>query len=105
MFVSGKSRTAFFPTDNLIDGISCDGSKNFDVRTCEHMILGQLRMGARHTKNAPLVEDCICICISGRFLLWCSFSFATLKYPLQSWIAFVQKICGGYRAIQKKDVR
>ena len=54
MFVSGKSRTAFFPTDNLIDGISCDGSKNFDVRTCEHMILGQLRMGARQTKNAPL---------------------------------------------------
>ena len=28
-----------------------------------------------------------------------------VKYPLQSWIAFVQKICGGYRAIQKKDVR
>ena len=26
----------------------------FLVHTCEHMILGQLRMGARQTKNAPL---------------------------------------------------
>ena len=25
------------------------------MRTCEHMILGQLRMGARQAKNAPLV--------------------------------------------------
>ena len=25
------------------------------IRTCEHMILGQLRMGARQAKNAPLV--------------------------------------------------
>ena len=27
---------------------------NLDIRTCEHMILGQLRMGARQAKNAPL---------------------------------------------------
>ena len=33
---------------------SRDGSKNFNIRTCEHMILGQLRMGARQAKNAPL---------------------------------------------------
>ena len=25
------------------------------MRTCEHMILGQLTMGARQTKNAPLI--------------------------------------------------
>ena len=54
MFVEGKSRTVFFPSDTLIYGISRDGSKNFNIRTCEHMILGQLRMGARQTKNAPL---------------------------------------------------
>ena len=30
----------------------CDGSKNFNLRNFEHMILGQLRMGARQTKNA-----------------------------------------------------
>ena len=54
MFVEGKSRTVFFPSNTLIYGISRDGSKNFNIRTCEHMILGQLRMGARQAKNAPL---------------------------------------------------
>ena len=41
------------PSNTLIYGISRDGSKNFNIRTCEHMILGQLTMGARQTKNAP----------------------------------------------------
>ena len=55
MFVEGKSRTVFFLSDTLIYGISRDGSKNYNIRTCEHMILGQLRMGARQTNYAPLV--------------------------------------------------
>ena len=55
MFVEGKSRTVFFPSDTLIYGISRDGSKNFNIRICEHMILGQLSMGVRQTKNAPLL--------------------------------------------------
>ena len=42
--------------NTLIYGISRDGSKNFNICTCEHMILGQLRMGARKTKNAPLCD-------------------------------------------------
>ena len=50
MFVYGKSKTVFFPSDTLIDGIS----KKFNIRTCEHKILGQLRMGARQKKNALL---------------------------------------------------
>ena len=54
MFVKGKSKTIFFPSNTLIYGISRDGSKNLNIHTCEHMILGQLRMGARHAKNAPL---------------------------------------------------
>ena len=54
MFVQGKSRIIFFPSNTLIYGISRDGSENFNMRTCEHMILGQLSMGARQTKNAPL---------------------------------------------------
>ena len=29
--------------------------KNFNIRTCEHMILNQLRMGAPQAKNAPLI--------------------------------------------------
>ena len=29
--------------------------KNSNI--CEHMILGQLKLGARQTKNAPLIED------------------------------------------------
>ena len=55
MFVQGKSRTIFFPSNTLIYGISRDGSKNFNIHTCEHMILGQLRMGAHQAKNAPLI--------------------------------------------------
>ena len=55
MFVLGKSKTIFFPSNTLIYGISRDGSKNFNIRTCEHMILCQLRMGARQAKNAPLI--------------------------------------------------
>ena len=31
-----------FPSNTLIYGISRDGSKIFNIRTCEHMILGQL---------------------------------------------------------------
>ena len=54
MFVEGKSRTVFFPSDTLIYGISRDSSKNYNIRTCEHMILGQLRMRARQTNYAPL---------------------------------------------------
>ena len=45
---------SFFPSDTLIYGISRGGSKNSNIRTCEHRILGQLTMGARQTKNAPL---------------------------------------------------
>ena len=40
-------------------GISRDASKNFNKRTCKHMILGQLRMWARQTKNAPLPSWCL----------------------------------------------
>ena len=54
MFVEGKSRTVFFPSDTLLYSISCDVSKDYNIRTCEHMILGQLRMGARKTNYAPL---------------------------------------------------
>ena len=55
MFVEGKSKTVFFPSDTFIYSISRDGSKNYNIPTCEHMILGQLRMGARKTNYAPLV--------------------------------------------------
>ena len=50
----GSEEQSFFPSDTRIYGISRDGSKNFNVRTCEHMILGQLMMGACQAKNAPL---------------------------------------------------
>ena len=59
MFVYGKSGTIFFPSDTLIYGISRDGYKNFNIRTCEHMVLGQLRMGARQAKNALLLTLCV----------------------------------------------
>ena len=52
--LKGGQEQFFFPSNTLIYGISRDGSKNLNIRTCEHMILGQLMMGARQTKNAPL---------------------------------------------------
>ena len=64
MFVEGKSRTVFFPSDTLIYAISRDGSKNYNIRTCEHMILGQLRMGARQTNYAPLTRLIIADCLA-----------------------------------------
>ena len=54
MFVEGKSRTVFFPSDTLIYGICRDGTKNNNIRACEHLILGQFRMGARSAIYAPL---------------------------------------------------
>ena len=50
----GEHGDVFVFSNTLIYGISRDGSKTFNIRTCEHMILGQLRMGARQAKNAPL---------------------------------------------------
>ena len=55
MFVEGKSKTVFFPSDTLIYGICRDGTKNNNIRACEHLILGQFRMGARSAIYAPLV--------------------------------------------------
>ena len=46
MFVERMSRTVFFPSDTLMYGICRDGSKNHNIRVLEHMILGQLWMGA-----------------------------------------------------------
>ena len=45
---------SFHPT--LVYGISRDGSRNFNIRTCELIILGQLTMGTRQAKNAPLLS-------------------------------------------------
>ena len=56
MFVEGKSKTVFFPSDTLIYGICRDGTKNNNIRACEHLILGQFRMGARSAIYAPLVR-------------------------------------------------
>ena len=39
-----QSRTVSFPSGTLIYGISRNGSKNINIRTCEHVILGQLRI-------------------------------------------------------------
>ena len=47
-------------------GISRDGSKNFNIRTCEHMIIGQLRIGARTTTYAALQRAALFV--SGRLL-------------------------------------
>ena len=57
MFVEGKSRTVFFPSDTLIYGICRDGTKNNNIRACEHLILGQFRMGARSAIYAPLARQ------------------------------------------------
>ena len=43
LFKRGQEQS-FFPSKTLINGISRDDSKNFNIRTCEHMILGQLKI-------------------------------------------------------------
>merc|ERR1712163_76873 len=53
----GSQKQSFFPSNTLIYGISRDGSKNFNIRTWEHMILGQLRTGARSTTYAALCQS------------------------------------------------
>ena len=47
-------KNIFFHSNTLFYGISRDGSKNFNIRTCEHMILGQLRIWARPATYAAL---------------------------------------------------
>ena len=42
--------------------ISRDGSKNFNIRTCEHIILGRLRMGASQAKNTLPNVQCSVNC-------------------------------------------
>ena len=48
-------KNSLFPSDTLIYGICRDGSKNYNIRTCEHMPRGQLRMWARATINVALM--------------------------------------------------
>ena len=52
-------KNSFFPSNTLIYDISRDGSKNFNIRTCEHVILGQLRIWAHTTTYAALPGGCI----------------------------------------------
>ena len=54
MFVWGSQEQSFFLQTLWFYCISRDGSKNVNIRTCEQMILGQLRIWARQAKNAPL---------------------------------------------------
>ena len=56
MFVLREVENNFFPSNTLIYGISHDGSKRFNLRTWEHMILSQLRIGARSTTYAALKQ-------------------------------------------------
>ena len=109
MFVFGKSRTVFFPSDTLIYSISQDGSKNFNIRICEHMILGQLSMGARQTKNAPLLiymwsqgngfphvwviyfRLCVIYVQAGCFV-WCAKRASAVYWHLWYWVSTINWI-------------
>ena len=54
----------FFPfKHSFIYGISRDGSKKFNLRTCEHMIPSQLRIWARTTTYAALCSAYFPSCI------------------------------------------
>ena len=54
MFVEGKSRTVFFRLQTLLFTAFLATVQKIITYACEHMILGQLRMGARQTNYAPL---------------------------------------------------
>ena len=53
----GCQEQSFFPSNTLIYGISRDGSKNFNVRTCEHDPRSAQDMSTSHNLCSPgLVE-------------------------------------------------
>ena len=81
MFVEGKSKTVFFPSDTLIYGICRDGTKNNNIRACEHLILGQFRMGARSAIYAPLILDILDILVILDILDILDISLISLIYP------------------------
>ena len=78
---SQRSRTIFFPSNTLIYGISHDGSKKFNIRTCEHMILGHLTMGAQKNKK---MHPCgwVILAHSATFLLCWNFFMQIWFYQL-----------------------
>ena len=51
---------------SLIYSVFRDGSKNYNIRTCEHMIFGQLWIAARQTNYAPLLVTRVFL----RLMLW-----------------------------------
>ena len=123
MFVWGKSRTIFLPSNTLLYDISRDGSKKFNIGTCEHMILGQLGMGARQAKNAPLCDTKVFSQVKAKKVLhmkqqWLSLSIFTrgpqfkenlLQIVSQSgrqcvsrkswWREEIERCCGKSRAV------
>ena len=50
----GSQEQSFFLQTLLFTAFLVTVLRKFNIRTCEYMIIGQLRMGARQTKNAPL---------------------------------------------------
>ena len=50
VFLSSQVKNSLFSFRHFLVTVL----KKINIRTCEHMILGQLTMGARQTKNAPL---------------------------------------------------
>ena len=54
----GSQKQSFFLQTLLFRAfLVTNVTKNVNIRTCEHVILGQLRIGARQTKNAALYDD------------------------------------------------
>ena len=64
-------------------------AKNFNIRTCEHMILGQLRMGAHQAKNAPLELLRWAIFISNEIIL--SLSLHQKEFPTPRFLGTAQQ--------------
>ena len=61
MFVYGKSRTIFFPSNTFIYGISRDDSKKINIRTCQQMILGRLSLFVVVCCYLMLFVVCLCL--------------------------------------------
>ena len=56
LFKGGQEQSFFLQT-LLFTAFLLTVLKKCNTRTCEHMILGQVRIGARQAKNAPLIMD------------------------------------------------
>ena len=92
-------KNSLFPSDTLIYGICRDGSKNYNIRTWEHMTRGQFRLGARATINVALASNSI----QSLYAVWCQIITIFDRHQhLERKNPFCNPLCNPFRTKVKK---